>query len=94
MKENIPPHLEEQICNCVESSLKRHLGRAIKNVQAIGTEFKATEEDIRDIVGDANRWIKMASGDVEGLYDEYKYRVFLQDNQYVIVWGKELDLDE
>ena len=94
MKENIPPDLEQNINDWYEGNIKKRLQDSVLEVQLLGASVVPTEEQVKETVNKANSIIKEASNGDEELYDYYKYRVFYQDQHYIIVWGDEVNLDE
>ena len=94
MNHEMPQHLENEINDWYEGNLKRRLQKACAEVQLLGASVVPTEEEVKETVNKANDIIWEASNGDEELYDYYRYRVFYQDQHYIIVWGDEVDLDE
>ena len=75
------------------------LEEAIANVEDIKNVEKIEMEKVRELVKEANYWIKDTSIDDDGsfdqeLYDSYKYRVFIRPGTVTIIQGREYSVEE
>lgn len=83
---------EEADC-IVEDKVERELRKAVDEVYEIAGSRKPDGLVLVETVIDANEWIKFAAGDVEGLYDFYKFKVFRFEDKLYIAQGLEIDVE-
>lgn len=82
----------ERANEVVNTYLEEKLAEYMARVQCLG-DSHCNVEEVKELLGEANSYIKMVCGQNEDLYDDYRYRLFFHGDKFTIVQGKEVNCE-
>lgn len=77
----------------IEDKVDRGLRDSVARVYELAGDAHINEDELVEVVIDANEWISFASGDDEGLYDFYKFKVFRFEDKIYLAQGLDIDVE-